>query len=157
IVHFMEKTYNPEQIERHWYPIWEQSGYFIPPNQGPAYCIMLPPPNVTGTLHMGHGFQVSLMDALVRYHRMRGYNTLWQAGTDRAGIATQMVVERQLLQHNITRQSLARDAFVDRIWDWKNQSDGTIKRQLRRMGASLDWTRERFSMDEDISEAVKEV
>lgn len=153
----MEKTYNPEQIERHWYPVWEQSGYFIPSNKGPAYCIMLPPPNVTGTLHMGHGFQVSLMDALVRYHRMRGFNTLWQAGTDHAGIATQMVVERQLLQENITRQSLGRDAFVDRIWQWKHQSDGTIKRQLRRMGASLDWTRERFSMDEDISEAVKEV
>jgi valyl-tRNA synthetase len=153
----MEKTYNPEQIERHWYPVWEQSGYFIPSNQGPSYCIMLPPPNVTGTLHMGHGFQVSLMDALVRYHRMHGFNTLWQAGTDHAGIATQMVVERQLLQQNITRQSMGREAFVDRIWEWKNQSDGTIKRQLRRMGASLDWTRERFSMDEDISEAVKEV
>lgn len=153
----IEKTYNPQTIETHWYRTWEQAGYFSPSGKGQPYCIMLPPPNVTGTLHMGHGFQITLMDALIRYHRMQGYNTLWQVGTDHAGIATQLVVERQLLKDGQTRQELGREIFVQRIWDWKAQSDGTIKQQLRRMGASVDWTRERFSLDEDISAAVHEV
>jgi valyl-tRNA synthetase len=165
IQNFMEKTYSPQEIEQRWYQRWEKSGYFKPAaTAAPAatleqntYCIMLPPPNVTGTLHMGHGFQVSLMDALIRYRRMCGDNTLWQAGTDHAGIATQMVVERQLLQTGKTRHDLGRDAFVAKTWEWKHQSDSTIKNQLRRMGASLDWTRERFSLDDDINRAVVEV
>ncbi|MDF3054609.1 MAG: valS [Gammaproteobacteria bacterium] len=153
----MEKTYNPQQLEKRWYQAWETAGYFSPNGATDAYCIMLPPPNVTGTLHMGHGFQVSLMDALIRYQRMQGKSTLWQAGTDHAGIATQMVVERQLAKENLHRRDLGRDAFVERVWDWKGQSDGTIKKQLRRMGASLDWTREKFTLDEDINDAVLEV
>ncbi len=153
----MEKTYEPQAIEQRWYKIWENSGYFLPQHTGPSYCIMLPPPNVTGTLHMGHGFQISLMDALIRFHRMRGYKTLWQVGTDHAGIATQMVVERQLLKQGIKRQDLGREAFVQRVWQWKEHSDGTIKSQLRRMGASVDWTRERFSLDDDINRAVLKV
>jgi valyl-tRNA synthetase len=153
----MEKTYNPHQIEQRWYQTWENSGYFMPRHSGPAYCIMLPPPNVTGTLHMGHGFQVSLMDALTRYHRMRGFKTLWQVGTDHAGIATQMMVERHLLKEGVSRQEMGREAFVEKVWAWKEQSDGTIKSQLRRMGASVDWTRERFSLDEDINRAVVKV
>lgn len=154
----MEKTYNPKQLESHWYSSWEAAGYFVPRNDVAApYCIMLPPPNVTGTLHMGHGFQVTLMDALIRYHRMLGLSTLWQAGTDHAGIATQMVVERQLAQEGLDRRTLGRDAFVDRVWDWKGRSDGTIKRQLRRMGASLDWTCEKFTLDPAIHDAVMHV
>lgn len=153
----MEKTYQPEQIEQHWYQQWEQAGHFAPNFSGKPYSIMLPPPNVTGTLHMGHGFQVSLMDALIRYQRMQGFNTLWQAGTDHAGIATQMVVELQLKNEGSSRQAMGRDNFINRVWQWKDQSDGTIKKQLRRMGASLDWQRERFSLDEGLSEAVKEV
>lgn len=153
----MDKTYQPEQIEKQWYQTWEQSGYFAPSFSGKPYCIMLPPPNVTGTLHMGHGFQVSLMDALIRYHRMQGFNTLWQVGTDHAGIATQMVVELQLGNEGKSRQELGRDKFISRVWQWKDQSDGTIKQQLRRMGASVDWERERFSLDEGLSEAVQEV
>ncbi len=153
----MEKTYTPHTIEQRWYQHWEKSGYFSPQQNGSPYCIMLPPPNVTGTLHMGHGFQVSLMDALIRYRRMCGDNVLWQAGTDHAGIATQMVVERQLLQTGKTRHDLGRDDFVAKTWEWKNQSDSTIKNQLRRMGASLDWTREKFSLDHDINRAVVEV
>jgi valyl-tRNA synthetase len=153
----MEKTYNPQQIEQRWYETWEKNHYFSPSGQGEAYCIMIPPPNVTGSLHMGHAFQDTIMDALIRYHRMRGYNTLWQAGTDHAGIATQMVVERQLKQENLTRHDLGRDAFIKKVWEWKSLSGGTITRQLRRMGASLDWSRERFTMDEGLSEAVQEV
>jgi valyl-tRNA synthetase len=153
----MEKTYQPEHIEQRWYQKWERSLYFVPTFKGNPYCIMLPPPNITGTLHMGHGFQISLMDALIRYHRMQGDNTLWQVGTDHAGIATQMVVESQLANEKLSRHVLGRDEFVARTWQWKDQSDGTIKQQLRRMGASVDWGRERFSLDEDISEAVKEV
>lgn len=153
----MEKTYDPQHIEQHWYQIWEQGGYFNPSYTGEPYCIMLPPPNVTGTLHMGHGFQVSLMDALIRYQRMCGKNTLWQVGTDHAGIATQMVVERQLLREGKKRQDLGRQAFLDRVWQWKAQSDHTIKTQLRRMGASVDWTRERFSLDNDINRAVSKI
>ncbi|WP_455365688.1 valine--tRNA ligase [Kaarinaea lacus] len=153
----METKYDPQQIEQHWYETWEKNNYFSPSGQGKSYCIMIPPPNVTGSLHMGHAFQDTIMDALIRYHRMRGYNTLWQAGTDHAGIATQMVVERQLKQENLTRHDLGRDAFIKKVWEWKSHSGGTITRQLRRMGASLDWSRERFTMDEGLSEAVQEV
>ncbi|MGB5472946.1 MAG: valine--tRNA ligase [Gammaproteobacteria bacterium] len=152
----MDKTYNPHAIEQHWYETWEREGYFAPSGTGTPYCIMIPPPNVTGSLHMGHAFQDTLMDALTRYHRMRGDNTLWQAGTDHAGIATQMVVERQLAAQNVTRHDLGRAEFIKRIWEWKHESGGTITRQLRRMGASLDWSRERFTMDDGLSEAVKE-
>ncbi|MCI0505909.1 MAG: valine--tRNA ligase [Gammaproteobacteria bacterium] len=153
----MEKTYDPQQIEQRWYETWEKNHYFSPSGQGEAYCIMIPPPNVTGSLHMGHAFQDTIMDALIRYHRMRGYNALWQAGTDHAGIATQMVVERQLKQENLTRHDLGRDAFIKKVWEWKSHSGGTITRQLRRMGASLDWSRERFTMDDGLSHAVQEV
>jgi len=153
----MEKSYNPHSIEQRWYQTWEDRGYFAPTGEGTAYCIMIPPPNVTGSLHMGHAFQDTIMDALTRYHRMRGENTLWQAGSDHAGIATQMVVERQLAAAGQTRHDLGREAFLDKVWEWKGQSGGNITRQLRRMGASLDWSRERFTMDEGLSEAVKEV
>jgi valyl-tRNA synthetase len=152
----MDKTYNPHSIEQRWYETWEQAGYFAPTGHGEPYCIMIPPPNVTGSLHMGHAFQDTLMDALTRYHRMRGDNTLWQPGTDHAGIATQMVVERQLISDDKTRHDLGRDAFIERIWEWKHESGGTITRQLRRMGSSVDWSRERFTMDTGLSEAVRE-
>ncbi len=157
----MEKTYQPEKLEADWYHTWEEKGYFAPSNEGPdqkpAYAIMIPPPNVTGTLHMGHAFQDTLMDILIRYHRMQGHNTLWQAGTDHAGIATQMVVERRLAQEGKSRHDLGRDAFIEKIWEWKEQSGGAITQQLRRMGSSLDWSRERFTMDDGLAEAVKEV
>lgn len=153
----MEKVYNPHQIEQHCYQEWEKNSYFAPSGEGPAYCIMLPPPNVTGTLHMGHGFQQSLMDALTRYHRMQGNNTLWQVGTDHAGIATQMVVERQLQQQGVSRHDLGREAFLQKVWEWKDISGGTILQQMRRLGASADWTRERFTMDASLSQAVQEV
>ncbi len=162
----LDKNYDPQTLEQGWYRTWEESGYFAPkraPTGVPTeasenpYCIMIPPPNVTGSLHMGHAFQDTIMDALVRYHRMRGEPTLWQAGTDHAGIATQMVVERILEQEGKTRHDLGRDAFIDRVWAWKEQSGGTITRQLRRMGASLDWAQERFTMDEGLSAAVREV
>ncbi|MEN8215793.1 MAG: valine--tRNA ligase [Pseudomonadota bacterium] len=153
----MEKTYTPHAIEQHWYNAWEEKGYFTPKGTGTPYCIMIPPPNVTGTLHMGHAFQDTLMDLMIRYHRMNGDNTLWQAGTDHAGIATQMVVERQLATEGKTRHDLGREAFIDKVWDWKAHSGGHITRQLRRMGASLDWAHERFTMDDGLSQAVREV
>ena len=154
----MEKTYDPHGLEQRWYEIWEERGYFMPADEGGApYCIMIPPPNVTGSLHMGHAFQDTIMDALIRYHRMKDDKTLWQAGSDHAGIATQMVVERQLNSEGKTRHDLGREAFVERVWDWKKHSGNTITRQLRRMGASLDWSRERFTMDEGLSKAVREV
>ncbi len=153
----MEKSYNPRSIEQRWYQTWEDQGYFAPAGKGAPYCIMIPPPNVTGSLHMGHAFQDTIMDGLTRYHRMRGENTLWQAGSDHAGIATQMVVERQLSAAGQTRHDLGREAFLEKVWQWKGESGGTITRQLRRMGASLDWSRERFTMDEGLSDAVKEV
>ncbi len=153
----MEKTYDPHQIEQRWYQTWEDRGYFAPRGEGQPYCIMIPPPNVTGSLHMGHAFQDTLMDALIRFHRMRGDNTLWQAGSDHAGIATQMVVERQLEAEGKTRHDLGREAFIERVWEWKKTSGGHITRQLRRMGSSLDWEHERFTMDEGLSEAVREV
>ncbi|MBN7796304.1 valine--tRNA ligase [Parahaliea mediterranea] len=153
----MDKTFQPADIETRWYQEWESRGYFKPQGGDNAYSIMIPPPNVTGSLHMGHGFQETIMDALIRYHRMRGDNTLWQAGTDHAGIATQMIVERQLEAQGINRHELGRDKFIDKVWEWKEQSGGHITRQLRRLGASLDWSRERFTMDEGLSAAVQEV
>lgn len=158
----LDKSFNPQLIETRWYSQWETAGYFraMPDERAagiPPFCIMLPPPNVTGTLHMGHAFQHTLMDALTRYHRMRGDNTLWQPGTDHAGIATQIVVERQLDQQNIDRRNLGREAFVKRVWEWKDESGSTISRQMRRLGASCDWSRERFTMDAGLSRAVTEV
>ncbi len=153
----MDKTFQPATIETRWYQEWEDSGYFAPQGGDRAYSIMIPPPNVTGSLHMGHGFQEAIMDALIRYHRMLGYNTLWQVGTDHAGIATQMVVERQLEAEGIDRHDLGREKFVEKVWEWKEQSGGTITRQLRRLGSSLDWSRERFTMDPGLSLAVQEV
>ena len=154
----MDKTYNPQDIEQSLYQGWEEKGYFKPSGKGDAYSIMIPPPNVTGSLHMGHAFQDTIMDTLTRFKRMQGNNTLWQVGTDHAGIATQMVVERKLAaEEGKTRHELGRDNFIDRIWQWKNESGGTITKQLRRLGASVDWDRERFTMDEGLSEAVKEV
>ena len=153
----MEKTYDPHKIESHWYETWENAGYFSPAGGDESYCIMIPPPNVTGTLHMGHAFQNTVIDTLIRFHRMKGYNTLWQPGTDHAGIATQMVVERQLDAKGQTRHDLGREKFIERVWDWKGESGGTITRQLRRLGASADWSRERFTMDDGLSDAVQEV
>jgi len=153
----MEKTFQPADIEARLYQEWEARGYFAPRGGERAYCIMIPPPNVTGSLHMGHGFQEAIMDALIRYHRMAGYNTLWQVGTDHAGIATQMVVERQLEAQGISRHDLGREKFVEKVWEWKEESGGTITRQLRRLGSSLDWSRERFTMDPGLSAAVQEV
>ena len=153
----MDKTFQPANIETRWYQEWEDKGYFAPQGGEKAYSIMIPPPNVTGSLHMGHGFQEAIMDALIRYHRMSGYNTLWQAGTDHAGIATQMVVERQLEAQGINRHDLGREKFVEKIWEWKEKSGGAITQQMRRLGASLDWSRERFTMDPGLSAAVQEV
>ena len=153
----MEKTYDPKLIETGWYQSWEQAGHFAPQGEQTPYCIMLPPPNVTGNLHMGHAFQQTLMDLLIRYHRMRGDTTLWQGGTDHAGIATQMVVERQLGLQGQSRHDLGREKFVEAVWKWKEESGSTITRQSRRLGASMDWSRERFTMDDGLSEAVKEV
>lgn len=155
----LAKSFDPKDIETRWYSTWETAGYFSPAGfEGVnAYCIMLPPPNVTGTLHMGHAFQHTLMDALIRYHRMLGDNTLWQPGTDHAGIATQIVVERQLDQEGKDRRQMGREAFLERVWQWKEESGSTITRQMRRMGASCDWSRERFTMDETLSRAVTEV
>ncbi len=156
----MEKTYNPHAIEQKWYERWEARGDFSPrePAAGRgSFCIMIPPPNVTGHLHMGHAFQDTLMDALTRLHRLRGERTLWQPGTDHAGIATQMVVERQLAAEGSSRHDLGREQFTQRVWQWKAESGGHITRQLRRLGASPDWSRERFTMDEGLSQAVTEV
>ncbi|KAA8731883.1 valine--tRNA ligase [Acinetobacter qingfengensis] len=150
-------TYDPSLIETKWYKIWEENGYFKPSGKGESFCIMIPPPNVTGSLHMGHGFNNAIMDALTRYNRMNGKNTLWQPGTDHAGIATQMVVERQLGAQGISRHDLGREKFTEKVWEWKEQSGGNITRQIRRLGSSVDWSRERFTMDEGLSNAVKEV
>ncbi len=152
----MDKTFNPAAIEQNWYRRWEERGWFQPQGGAKSFCIMIPPPNVTGSLHMGHGFNNAIMDLLVRYHRMKGENTLWQPGTDHAGIATQMVVERQLAAQNISRHDLGREKFLEKVWDWKSQSGGTITRQIRRLGSSVDWSRERFTMDEGLSRAVLE-
>jgi valyl-tRNA synthetase len=153
----MDKAYTPGDIERRIYERWESSGAFAPSGDGEPYCIMLPPPNVTGTLHMGHAFQHTLMDTLTRWHRMRGHSALWQPGTDHAGIATQMVVERQLAAENQNRRDLGREKFLERVWAWKEQSGGTITRQMRRLGTSVDWSRDKFTMDPDLSRAVTEV
>ncbi|GIZ11019.1 valine--tRNA ligase [Pseudomonas sp. NCCP-436] len=152
----MDKTYQPHAIETALYKNWEEKGYFAPQGSGEPYTIMIPPPNVTGTLHMGHGFNNSIMDCLIRFRRMQGRKTLWQPGTDHAGIATQMVVERQLAAEGIGRHDLGREKFLEKVWEWKEQSGGTITRQIRRLGSSVDWSRERFTMDEGLSEAVKE-
>jgi valyl-tRNA synthetase len=152
----MEKTYEPHAIERQWYETWETKGYFKPAGEGNPYCMMIPPPNVTGSLHMGHGFNNAVMDTMIRYRRMKGDNTLWQVGTDHAGIATQMVVERQLAAHGISRHDLGREEFLKKVWEWKEQSGGTITRQIRRLGSSVDWSRERFTMDDGLSKAVQE-
>ncbi len=156
----MDKTYDPKAIERRWYEHWENAGYFQPQHMddnAEAFCIMLPPPNVTGTLHMGHAFNNTIMDTLTRYHRMRGHNTLWQPGTDHAGIATQMVVERQLQAEGKSRHDLGRESFIKRAWEWKEESGNTITTQLRRLGSSLDWSRERFTLNDDLSAAVQKV
>ncbi len=154
----MEKTYNPQAIEQTWYQQWESKHYFSPQGESEnSFCIMIPPPNVTGSLHMGHGFNNAIMDTLIRFHRMKGDKTLWQPGTDHAGIATQMVVERQLEAEGKSRHDLGRDQFIERIWEWKQQSGGNITSQLRRLGSSLDWDHERFTMDDGLSDAVQEV
>jgi len=154
----MEKTYDPHAIEQNWYQHWEKQGYFAPSTSADnSYCIMIPPPNVTGSLHMGHGFNNAIMDTLIRYHRMSGDKTLWQPGSDHAGIATQMVVERQMEAEGLSRHDLGRDKFIERIWQWKQKSGGHITSQLRRLGSSLDWQHERFTMDDGLSEAVQEV
>ena len=162
----MEKTYNPQAIEDKWYQTWEENGYFnadqtVEGTNSDAerdnFCIMIPPPNVTGRLHMGHAFQDTIMDTMIRYHRMKGEDTLWQVGTDHAGIATQMVVERLINAEGKTRHDYGREKFTEKIWEWKEESGNTITKQLRRMGASLDWSRERFTMDEGLSTAVTEV
>ena len=154
----MDKTYSPQAIEESMYQAWEDAGYFKPSGQGDAYCIMIPPPNVTGSLHMGHAFQHTIMDTLTRFKRMDQFNTLWQVGSDHAGIATQMVVERKLASEGgPTRHELGRDAFIDKIWEWKAESGGSITQQMRRLGDSVDWDRERFTMDDGLSDAVQEV
>src|SRR4249920_3012571 len=163
----LPKSFDPHEVEERWYPIWESRGYFAHSagSGKPPYCIQLPPPNVTGTLHMGHAFQQTLMDALIRYHRMRGFDANWVVGTDHAGIATQIVVERQLEAEGKSRRVLGRDAFVRRVWEWKQQSGSTITRQMRRLGASANWSfadsdgrnAGYFTMDERMSRAVVEV
>ncbi|MDE4009521.1 valine--tRNA ligase, partial [Glaesserella parasuis] len=156
----MEDRFNPSAVEQVLYQHWESQGYFKPSEDvnAPSYCIAIPPPNVTGSLHMGHAFQQTLMDTLIRFNRMEGNNTLWQAGTDHAGIATQMVVERKIAaEEGKTRHDYGREAFINKIWDWKAYSGGTISQQMRRLGNSIDWDRERFTMDEGLSNAVKEV
>ena len=153
----LDKTYRPADVELAIYRQWEEAGAFACHPESPArpYCIMMPPPNVTGSLHMGHALTFTLQDVLIRYQRMLGRDTLWQPGTDHAGIATQMVVERQLEQEQSSRHKLGRAAFIERVWRWKEESGGTITRQLRALGASADWARERFTMDDGLSAAVR--
>ncbi|HBN48010.1 MAG TPA: valine--tRNA ligase, partial [Thalassospira sp.] len=155
----LEKTYSPADVEGRLYDKWEKSGAFAadPASGANPYVIMMPPPNVTGSLHMGHALTFTLQDILVRYNRMSGKDTLWQPGTDHAGIATQMVVERQLGEQNVTRHDLGREKFIEKVWEWKEKSGGTITNQLRRLGASPDWPRERFTMDDGLSAAVRKV
>jgi len=153
------KSYEPGSVEDKWYSFWEKEGFFVADvySPNPPYVIVIPPPNVTGSLHMGHMLVYTLHDIVVRWRRMQGYNTLWLPGTDHAGIATQNVVERQLAMEGKTRHDLGREAFEKRVWKWKEQSGNTILRQLRRLGGSCDWTRERFTLDEGLSRAVREV
>ncbi|MDE0004049.1 MAG: class I tRNA ligase family protein, partial [Rhodospirillaceae bacterium] len=154
----LEKTYRPADFEGRLYELWEKSGGFAGnPGGGTPWCVMMPPPNVTGSLHMGHALNNTLQDVLTRYRRKTGRNALWQPGMDHAGIATQMVVERQLAEEGTDRRTLGREAFIDRVWSWKAESGGAIGRQLRRLGSSPDWARERFTMDEGLSRAVLEV
>ena len=155
----MKKSFEPKLIESYWYNQWEEKGYFNakPNSKLKPYTIMIPPPNVTGTLHMGHGFQNTLIDVLIRYKRMSGYDALWQVGTDHAGIATQMVVERQLEEKGKSKEDIGREKFEKKVWKWKDKSGNKITRQLRRLGASVDWSRETFTMDPRMSEAVQEV
>lgn len=155
----LAKSFDPKTIESHWYEFWESKGYYaagLNPEVKDNFCILLPPPNVTGTLHMGHGFNQTLMDALTRYHRMCGDNTLWQPGTDHAGIATQIVVERQLDAQGVSRHDLGREKFLEKVWEWKEYSGNTITKQMRRLGTSPDWSRERFTMDEGLNKTVTE-
>ena len=153
----MDKRYNPKEIESRIYTSWEDSGYFSPSKSGDPFCIVIPPPNVTGTLHMGHAFQDTIMDIIIRYERMKGKNTLWQVGTDHAGIATQMVVERQLEKNGTSRQELGREAFEQEVWKWKEESGSTITKQMKRLGASTDWSKEKFTMDENLIKGVTKV
>ena len=153
----MDNNFNPQAIEQSLYEHWDKADFFKASGNGDGYCILIPPPNVTGTLHMGHAFNQTLMDTLIRYQRMQGQSALWQMGTDHAGIATQMLVERQLADENMNRHSLGRDKFIDRVWAWKEESGGTISQQIRRMGASIDWSRERFTMDDGYADAVQQV
>ena len=153
----MDNNFNPEAIEQSLYEQWEKAEFFKASDSGDGYCILIPPPNVTGTLHMGHAFNQTLMDTLIRYQRMQGAGALWQMGTDHAGIATQMLVERQLAEENLNRHDLGRASFIDRVWAWKEESGGTISQQIRRMGSSIDWSRERFTMDEGYATAVQQV
>src|SRR5450830_509077 len=155
----LAKSFDPKDIESRWYQFWESQGYYaagLDTQKQDNFCILLPPPNVTGTLHMGHGFNQTLMDALTRYHRMRGDNTLWQPGTDHAGIATQIVVERQLDAQGVSRHDLGREKFLEKVWEWKKYSGDTITKQMRRLGTSPDWSRERFTMDEGLNKTVTE-
>ena len=151
------QKYTPKDIEEKWYKAWEQNNLFAPSGQGAPFAIAIPPPNVTGSLHMGHAFQHSIVDALIRYQRMKGRKTLWQMGTDHAGIATQMLVTEQLAKENILASELGREQFIQKVWDWKEISGNTISNQLRKLGASLHWETERFTMDEGLSNAVNEV
>ena len=155
----LDKSYDPHQVEEKWYQYWVEHSYFRADedSEQKAYSIVIPPPNVTGSLHIGHALNNTLQDILIRFKRMQGYNVLWMPGTDHAGIATQNVVERQLMEEGLDRHALGRDKFIERIWRWKEQSGGTIISQLKKLGASCDWSRERFTMDEGLSEAVKEV
>src|SRR3990167_1834033 len=155
----LDKSFEPKNIEGRWYPFWESHGYFaagLDTSKSSNFCIQLPPPNVTGTLHMGHGFNQTLMDALTRYHRMKGDNTLWQPGIDHAGIATQIVVERQLDAQGVSRHDLGREKFIEKVWEWKEYSGNTITKQMRRLGTSPDWSRERFTMDPSLNKTVTE-
>ena len=159
VIKELAKSFDPKTIESQWYQFWESNGYYaagLDNTKQDNFCILLPPPNVTGTLHMGHGFNQTLMDALTRYHRMRGDNTLWQPGTDHAGIATQIVVERQLDAQGVSRHDLGREKFLEKVWEWKEYSGGTITKQMRRLGTSPDWSRERFTMDEGLNKTVTE-
>ncbi|MCX5750184.1 MAG: valine--tRNA ligase, partial [Candidatus Saganbacteria bacterium] len=151
----LPKVYDPQAVEQKWYQFWEKSGFFSPKGEGEPFTIVIPPPNVTGSLHMGHALDNSIQDLLIRYHRMKGDDTLWVPGTDHAGIATQNVVERELKKQGTNKDNLGRDAFVAKVWEWKEEYGGRITQQLRRLGASCDWSRERFTMDEGLSKAVR--
>ena len=155
----LSKAYEHVEIEKRWYPVWEEAGYFRADDESEAepFCLMIPPPNVTGSLHIGHALTLTIEDVIVRTKRMQGYNTLWMPGTDHAGIATQMVVERELQKEGISRFDLGREGFLEKVWEWKGKFHARITEQLRVMGVSVDWDRERFTMDEGLSRAVRKV